>query len=89
MEDHRQALALEVYTLRDSARRRVAGNFVEEARRRDMKIGLTYDLRSEYLALGYGEEETAEFDQPDTVDGIEEALQELGTRPSASATPGS
>jgi D-alanine-D-alanine ligase len=43
-----------------------------------MKIGLTYDLRSEYLALGYSEEETAEFDRPDTVEGIERALQELG-----------
>ena len=28
-----------------------------------MHIGLTYDLRSDYLAAGYGEEETAEFDQ--------------------------
>ena len=26
-----------------------------------MHIGLTYDLRSDYLAAGYGEEETAEF----------------------------
>ena len=43
-----------------------------------MKIGLTFDLRSEYLAMGYGEEETAEFDQPDTIDGIDQALQELG-----------
>ena len=43
-----------------------------------MKIGLTFDLRSEYLAMGYGEEETAEFDRPDTVDGIENALRELG-----------
>ena len=25
-----------------------------------MKVGLTYDLRDEYLAEGYGEEETAE-----------------------------
>jgi D-alanine-D-alanine ligase len=43
-----------------------------------MKIGLTFDLRSEYLAMGYGEEETAEFDRPDTIDGIDTALQELG-----------
>ena len=28
-----------------------------------MDIGLTYDLRQEYLAAGYGEEETAEFDR--------------------------
>lgn len=43
-----------------------------------MKIGLTYDLRSEYLAAGFGEEETAEFDRDDTVVAIEKALQTLG-----------
>ncbi|MGE3777593.1 MAG: D-alanine--D-alanine ligase [Pirellulaceae bacterium] len=43
-----------------------------------MKIGLTYDLRQEYLAAGYSEEETAEFDRPDTIDAIDEALRELG-----------
>jgi D-alanine-D-alanine ligase len=43
-----------------------------------MKVGLTYDLRSEYLALGYGEEETAEFDRDDTVTAIEGALMGLG-----------
>jgi D-alanine-D-alanine ligase len=43
-----------------------------------MKIGLTYDLRQEYLAAGYGEEETAEFDRPDTIDAIEAALRGLG-----------
>lgn len=43
-----------------------------------MRIGLTYDLRAEYLAEGYGEEETAEFDRPDTIDSIERALIELG-----------
>lgn len=43
-----------------------------------MKIGLTFDLRSEYLAMGYSEEETAEFDSPATVAGLEQALQELG-----------
>ena len=45
-----------------------------------MLIGLTYDLRAEYLAAGFGEEETAEFDRPDTVDSIEDALLELGHR---------
>ena len=39
-----------------------------------MKIGLTYDLRSEYLKMGYGEEETAEFDKEETVAAIEHAL---------------
>jgi D-alanine-D-alanine ligase len=43
-----------------------------------MHIGLTYDLRDDYLAEGYGEEQTAEFDRPDTIDAIEAALQELG-----------
>lgn len=43
-----------------------------------MRIGLTYDLRSEYLALGYSEEETAEFDRDDTIQAIEGALAELG-----------
>jgi D-alanine-D-alanine ligase len=43
-----------------------------------MRIGFTYDLRSDYLAEGYGEEETAEFDQPGTIEAIEGALQTLG-----------
>ena len=43
-----------------------------------MKVGLTYDLRAEYLAAGYGEEETAEFDRPDTIDALEGALKEFG-----------
>lgn len=43
-----------------------------------MLIGLTFDLRSAYLAEGYGEIETAEFDRDDTITGIEQALQQLG-----------
>ncbi|OHE21762.1 MAG: D-alanine--D-alanine ligase [Syntrophobacterales bacterium RBG_19FT_COMBO_59_10] len=43
-----------------------------------MKIGITYDLRDDFLAEGYGEEETAEFDHPRTIEAIEEALRELG-----------
>ncbi|MBM4130248.1 D-alanine--D-alanine ligase [bacterium] len=43
-----------------------------------MRIGLTYDLRDDYLAMGYTEEETAEFDQPATVEAIEGALRRLG-----------
>jgi D-alanine-D-alanine ligase len=43
-----------------------------------MFIGLTYDLRNDYLAEGYGEEETAEFDRPDTINAIETALRDLG-----------
>ncbi|WP_373499759.1 D-alanine--D-alanine ligase [Desulfococcus sp.] len=45
-----------------------------------LTIGLTYDLRSEYLALGYTELETAEFDRDDTITAIEGALGELGHR---------
>jgi D-alanine-D-alanine ligase len=43
-----------------------------------MKIGLTYDLRSEYLEMGYSEEETAEFDRDDTIKAIESTLTDLG-----------
>ncbi len=43
-----------------------------------MLIGLTYDLRDEYLAAGYSELETAEFDRADTIDSIEAALLDLG-----------
>jgi D-alanine-D-alanine ligase len=42
-----------------------------------MKIGLTYDLRTEYLAMGYGEEETAEFDREETIDELEGAIRRL------------
>ena len=41
-------------------------------------IGLTYDLRSEYIAMGYSEEETAEFDREETILAIETTLQSLG-----------
>ena len=43
-----------------------------------MHVGLTYDLRAEYLALGYGEEETAEFDQQGTIDALAGAIESLG-----------
>jgi D-alanine-D-alanine ligase len=43
-----------------------------------MRIGLTYDLRDDYLAEGFSMEETAEFDRVDTIEGIEGALGELG-----------
>ena len=43
-----------------------------------MRIGITYDLRNDYLSLGLGEEETAEFDRQDTIDSIDRTLQELG-----------
>ncbi len=43
-----------------------------------MKIGLTYDLRSDYLAQGYSKLETAEFDREETIEGIEDSLGHLG-----------
>jgi D-alanine-D-alanine ligase len=43
-----------------------------------VKVGITYDLRDDYLAEGYGEEETAEFDHPLTIAAIDDALRALG-----------
>lgn len=43
-----------------------------------MHIGITYDLRDDYLREGYGHEQTAEFDRVDTIDGIDAALKSLG-----------
>lgn len=45
-----------------------------------MKIGITYDMRDDYLAEGYSAEETAEFDHPLTIAAIEGTLGELGYR---------
>ena len=46
-----------------------------------MNIGLTYDLRTEYLAAGYSEDETAEFDRESTIAALEAALREIGHQP--------
>ena len=43
-----------------------------------MKIGITYDLREDYLAAGFSEEETAEFDSAKTIQAIDETLNGLG-----------
>ena len=43
-----------------------------------MKIGLTYDLQSDYLHRGYTREEIAEFDTEETITAIESALIKLG-----------
>jgi D-alanine-D-alanine ligase len=42
------------------------------------RVGLTFDLRDTYLEAGYSEVETAEFDRAETIDAIENALQQLG-----------
>jgi D-alanine-D-alanine ligase len=39
-----------------------------------MRVGLTYDLRSDYLRLGYSLEATAEFDKEDTIVGLARAI---------------
>ncbi|HTZ40767.1 MAG TPA: hypothetical protein VMB77_11435, partial [Syntrophales bacterium] len=44
------------------------------------RVGMTYDLRDDYLKEGYSEEQTAEFDQPSTIDAVEETLNSLGYR---------
>ncbi len=43
-----------------------------------MIVGFTYDLKKEYLDMGFSPEEAAEFDEPETIDGISDALQALG-----------
>src|SRR5690554_3471671 len=43
-----------------------------------MLIGITYDLKVEYLAKGLSDEETAEFDSEDTINAIAEALTKQG-----------
>ena len=43
-----------------------------------MTVGITYDLRDDYLKEGFGEEETAEFDRADTIEAIENSLRNLG-----------
>jgi len=51
-----------------------------QAKPRPLVIGLTYDLRDDYLAQGYSLEETAEMDKPETIAGLEAALAALGHR---------
>ena len=45
---------------------------------RTVTIGLTYDLRDDYLREGYSLEETAELDKPDTIEAIENVLKKNG-----------
>lgn len=46
-----------------------------------MRIGMTYDLRDDYLAAGFAEEETAEFDRESTIEAIENAIRNMGHEP--------
>lgn len=43
-----------------------------------IKAGFCYDLRDDYLKLGYSEEETAEFDRLGTIEAIESELMKMG-----------
>ncbi len=43
-----------------------------------MKIGLVYDLRKEYLEMGFSDEETAEFDSEETIGALSQTLESLG-----------
>jgi D-alanine-D-alanine ligase len=43
-----------------------------------MHIGLTYDLKTTYLQKGFTEDEIAEFDSEETIEGIQTALSDLG-----------
>jgi D-alanine-D-alanine ligase len=55
--------------------------FFFSTRKNTMIIGMTYDLRSDYLAMGLTDEETAEFDRESTVEAIAGALSSLGHTP--------
>jgi len=43
-----------------------------------LRIGFTYDLKADYLALGFGEHAVAEFDTEVTIEAISAALEDLG-----------
>lgn len=45
-----------------------------------MHIGFTYDLKSDYIADGWSEEDAAEFDSEGAIASIAQALTELGHR---------
>ncbi|HKA99475.1 MAG TPA: hypothetical protein VKD02_01745 [Methyloceanibacter sp.] len=46
-----------------------------------MRVALVYDLRDDYRALGFSEEEVAEFDFVETIDALAGALAALGCEP--------
>jgi D-alanine-D-alanine ligase len=43
-----------------------------------MRVGIAYDLKSDYISEGFTEEEAAEFDSEETIAGIEDALKANG-----------
>lgn len=44
----------------------------------EMRIGITYDLKEDYLREGYTEEEACEFDSLETIEALQYTLQDLG-----------
>ena len=45
---------------------------------KQMTVGLTYDLKDTYLAMGYDQEDVAEFDSKESIDALEAAIQANG-----------
>lgn len=43
-----------------------------------MRVGITYDLQTDYLAQGMSEEDAAEFDRLDTIEAIDQTLRNIG-----------
>lgn len=43
-----------------------------------IKVGLAFDLRGDYIKLGYSNEDVAEFDETETIDALEGALSSMG-----------
>lgn len=43
-----------------------------------IKVGLTFDLKEDYLQLGYTNDEVAELDAPETIDALERAISSSG-----------
>ncbi len=41
-------------------------------------VGLVYDLRRDYLEMGFSEEQTAEFDSEETINSLAETISALG-----------
>lgn len=43
-----------------------------------INIGLTFDLKTDYLKMGFSQEEVAEFDSIETIDALDDTLKSLG-----------
>jgi len=43
-----------------------------------INIGLTFDLKDDYLKMGFSQEEVAEFDSQETIDALDSTLSSLG-----------